>query len=95
MTPADPSPPSPGGGGGSGREGGSAPGAGGGGGGGRGASKMSRSGRRFLSRDLVRRGHDSADETSGDCSITDDEASVRVLLKCMGFRVEEERKCSW
>ena len=78
--------------------GGSGGGTGGGGGGGdRSVSEMSRSGRRLHSRDwVVRRGrHDSADETSIDCTLTEDDTSVRVLLKCMGFRVDEERKCYW
>ena len=71
-------------------------GTGGGGGGDRSASEMSRSGRRRFSRDWVRRHHphDSADETSIDCSLTEDDNSVRVLLKCMGFHVDEERECS-
>ncbi|XP_043238275.1 titin homolog isoform X6 [Amphibalanus amphitrite] len=63
----------------------------GGGGGDHSASEMSRSGRRRFSRDWVRRNrHDSAEETSIDYSLTEDDNSVRVLLKCMGFHVDEE-----
>ncbi|XP_037085172.1 obscurin-like isoform X4 [Pollicipes pollicipes] len=57
-----------------------------------GGSEMSRSQRRLRSGDWrVRRSRrDSADETSIECSLTEDEPSVKVLLKCMGFRVDDD-----